>query len=139
MYRLIYKSRSRQPVDWQLIQDILASSESSNQEKAISGALIATTSHFLQLIEGDYETVNALFMKIARDERHCEVQLIGFDCIENRLFEDWAMHGIGIFDFNVSIIESLLKKYGAEDGQLRIPTETWQALSLIADLRAAES
>ncbi len=139
MYRLIYRSRSRQPVDWQLIQDILASSESSNQENAISGVLIATTSHFLQMIEGDFAAINALFMKIVRDERHSEVQLIGFDCIENRLFEDWAMHGIGIFDFNVSIIKPLLKKYGAEDGQLRIPTESWQALSLIADLRSAES
>lgn len=139
MYRLIYKSRSRQPVDWQLIEEILESSESNNQKKAISGALVATSSHFLQLIEGDTEVINKLFMKIARDDRHCDVQLIGFDCIENRMFEDWAMHGIGIFNFNVSIIEPLLKKYGTEDGQLRIPTETWQALSLIADLRAAES
>lgn len=135
MYRLIYKSRSSNRIDWDLVNEIIRTSEAHNVEEGISGVLLATESHFLQVIEGEFEQVNRVFMRIARDTRHDEVQLIAFDCVESRLFGGWAMHGIGIFDFNRELVAELIEQYGEEQGSVRFPVEDWKVLALISDLR----
>ena len=135
MYRLIYKSRSKSPIDWVLIDSILQSSEKNNPESDITGALLATRTHFLQVIEGSFETVNELFYAIAKDPRHDELQLVCFSCVEARVFPDWTMHGIGIFDLNQEIAQRLQHAFGEEDGGIRLPTDEWQALALINEIR----
>ena len=107
MYRLIYKSRANQRIDWKLVNDLIAGSEVSNREAGITGVLLATETHFLQVLEGGFYDVNELFMHIVRDPRHEKIQLIAFDCVESRLFGGWAMHGVGIFNFNRKLIDDL--------------------------------
>ena len=137
MYRLIYKSRSIRPVSWELIDSIIATSQSGNSEIDVSGVLLATRSHFLQVLEGPFEKVNELYYTIVRDPRHIQLQLISFTCIENRVFDNWTMHGIGLFNFNEELSDQLKETYGVEDGEVCFPVQEWQALAMIADLRRA--
>lgn len=139
MYRLIYKSRCKKTVDWELINEIIGSSESHNKDDSITGMLLASESHFLQVIEGGFEEINHLFLRIARDSRHDDVQLISFNCVESRLFGGWAMHGIGIFDFNAELSRTLVDKWGEEGGGVRFPLQEWEALALINDIRVWQS
>lgn len=135
MYRLIYKSRANQQIDWDLVQKLIQKSEEKNQDASITGVLLATSTHFLQVLEGSFEEVNELFMHIVRDPRHDQVQLIAFDCVESRLFGGWAMHGVGVFDFNRELIDDLIGQYGEEEGSVRFPVEDWKVLAMISDLR----
>jgi len=135
MYRLIYKSRSRQRIDWDLVRELIKKSEENNQDAGITGVLLATATHFLQVLEGGFEEVNDLFMHIVRDPRHDQVRLIAFDCVESRLYGGWAMHGVGVFDFNQELVEDLIGQYGEEEGGVRFPVEDWKVLALISDLR----
>lgn len=135
MYRLIYKSRSSQPIDWAFVNALVGKSESKNQEVGITGVLLATKTHFLQVIEGDFDEINGLFLRIARDPRHEDVQLVSFGCVESRLFGGWAMHAIGVFDFNHELVSDLIGQYGEEGGSVRFPVEDWKVLALISDLR----
>ncbi len=135
MYRLIYKSRSCTKVDWTFVKSILDGSAARNKRDAITGVLVATDSHFLQAIEGNFERLNALFLRVARDTRHKQIQIISFNCVERRLFGSWDMHGVGLFQFEKSLSEQLIAKYGEEEGGVRFPTEEWRALSLIDDVR----
>jgi hypothetical protein len=135
MYRLIYKSRANRQIDWELVRELIKKSEENNQDAGITGVLLATATHFLQVLEGGFEEVNELFMHIVRDPRHDQVQLIAFDCIESRLYGGWAMHGVGVFDFNQGLIDDLIGQYGEEEGGVRFPVEDWKVLALISDLR----
>ena len=135
MYRLIYKSRSTQPIDWELVDSIIGASQEGNTELSVSGVLLATTNHFLQVLEGSYEDVNRLYCTIVKDARHHQVQLISFTCAEERIFNNWTMHGIGVFGFNEEISGPLKEKYGEEDGEVCFPTDEWKALAFIADVR----
>ncbi len=137
MYRLIYKSHSKSTIDLELVSSILESSQKGNKEIGVSGVLLATKAHFLQLLEGSFEDVNKLYSSIVQDPRHDEVQLISFSCIENRIFESWAMHGIGVFDLNHELAQQLKNSYGAENGEVRFPTEEWKVLAMIHDIRRA--
>jgi hypothetical protein len=138
MYRLIYKSRSKETIDWELVNSIIGTSQQGNAELDVSGVLLATRSHFLQVLEGSFEKVNQLYYTIVQDPRHDQVQLISFSCAEERIFNSWTMHGIGVFNFNKELGDRLRQTYGEEDGEVRFPTEDWQALALIADIRRSE-
>ena len=138
MYRLIYKSRVTRELDWPVIEDILHHSAANNSLVEVTGFLLATRNHFLQVIEGRFEDVNETFFRIARDPRHERIQLLSFEVVDARLFESWAMKGIGILDANTDLARQLIAKYGEQDGDVRFPLESWLALSLIYDIRAIQ-
>ena len=137
MYRLIYKSHSKTPIDWELVSSILESSQKGNSEINVSGVLLATTQHFLQVLEGSFEDVNKLYSSIVKDTRHDEVQLISFSCVESRIFESWSMQGIGVFNLNQKLALQLRKSYGEENGESCFPTDEWKVLAMIHDIRRA--
>lgn len=135
MYRLIYKSRAIHRIEWGFVSELTASSEENNKVAGITGILVASETHFLQVLEGGFDNINDLFMRIVRDSRHDQIQLIAFDCVESRLFGSWGMHGVGIFNFNRELIADLIQHYGEEEGSVRFPLEDWRALALIRELR----
>ena len=135
MYRLIYKSRSiLVEVDMETINDIVERSKDLNQRNQISGALLATRTHFLQVIEGEFAPVNQTFFRIASDSRHDNLELVSYGQVEKRLFEGWVMKGCGVFDLNSDLEAVLKKKFGVEEGGVRLPIEEWAALSLMHDI-----
>jgi hypothetical protein len=135
MHRIIYKSRSGKPLDWDIVRDITSVSEKRNEACGVTGVLLASRTHFLQALEGRFEDVNAVFRRIARDDRHQELSIIGFSVIDARLFGGWGMRGIGAFDFNLKIEAELKRKYGEEEDGIRFPLEEWQALAMINDIK----
>ncbi len=134
MYRLIYKSRIVMPLDWETVHNISHSSEAHNAESGVTGVLLASRTHFLQVLEGRFEDVNAAFRRIILDSRHEGLSLIAFNVIDAKLCSGWGMRGIGIFDYNIDLENELKCKYGEEEGGIRFPLEEWQVLALIDDI-----
>jgi hypothetical protein len=128
---LTYKSRCKGLADWDLVNSILASSTRNNPENDITGVLVATRTHFLQVLEGEFEALNATFERIARDKRHDTLQLISFTEIEERQFADWAMHGIGLFDLNQELKSRFCSRFGEDNGNFRLPSTAHEVVDLL--------
>jgi len=135
---LIYKSRCKSTVSWDLVNSLLVSSARNNPENAITGVLVATETHFLQVLEGDFENLNATFERIVRDTRHDTVQLISFTDTKARKFGDWSMHGIGLFDLNRELLSRLCGKFGEDNGNVRLPSTADGAMDLLNLLLSEE-
>jgi hypothetical protein len=134
MHRLIYKSDSAAQMNWGVVGSILTKSTRNNERNGLTGALLLGKRHFLQVLEGDFHAVNETFQRISRDPRHRNIRLVSFEVIDHREFAGWEMRGVGVFDFDPPISDSLIQKYGEEDGELRFPEEGWLALSLVHDI-----
>ena len=134
MYRLIYKSESSGKINWSTVGSILSTSTRNNELAGITGVLLLGKSRFLQVLEGDFDPVNDVFGRIVQDPRHKNIRLISFEVVEGRLFADWEMRGVGVFDFDPPIAAPLIEKYGEEAGEIRFPEQGWQALALVQDL-----
>lgn len=93
--RLIYVSRLADSVDGQETRRILAASQANNPRRAVTGALIFNSGHFVQCIEGARAEISRLFARIARDDRHTGVELVHFSPIAKRDFPDWSMGYVG--------------------------------------------
>jgi len=137
MNLLIYKSQCNGLANWDLINSILASSTQNNPDAGITGVLVATETHFLQVLEGEFGPLNATFERIARDTRHDTVQLISFTETEKRKFADWGMHGIGLFDLNRDLLFRLCLEFGDDNGNVHFPSTREKALALV-DLLISE-
>ena len=138
LYSLIYKSRCKGFANWDLVESILASSSRNNPSNSITGVLVVTETHFLQVLEGEFEPLNATFERIARDARHDTTQLISFTEIKERKFADWAMHGIGLFDLNRELKLRLCLKFGEDNGNVRLPSSTHEVMDLLNILLSEE-
>lgn len=94
---LLYISEAVKPLTREQLEALCEASAANNAEKGITGVLFYSASHFVQLLEGDAETIHALFEKIAVDPRHQRVRLLVLRPAEKRVFSDWNM---GLLDLD---------------------------------------
>jgi hypothetical protein len=88
--QLVYASRPF-GFDAAMLNGILSDARRLNPPNDVTGALICRADLYLQLLEGPKDAVEATFARIARDDRHLEVQRLVSRPIAQRLFPDWAM------------------------------------------------
>jgi Sensors of blue-light using FAD len=90
LVRLIYCSRPF-GFDDAMLNGILMDARRCNKRDGITGALICRADVYLQLLEGPAAAVDATFARIAKDNRHLEVNLLSRVPVMDRVFPDWAM------------------------------------------------
>jgi len=128
---MTYRSRCKDLLNSDAVNSIITSSARNNQKNGITGVLIATETHFLQVLEGKLENLNATFQRISSDARHEKIELISLTEIEERRFGEWAMHGIGLFDLNRELTIRLRKKFGDDNGNVRLPSTAGESTELL--------
>ncbi len=91
--RLIYAS-TRSDQSAAALDAIFEVSRANNLRDDITGALIVSDKHYVQLLEGDRYLVSQCMMRIARDIRHTEIEIIAVNLVPHRLFAQWSLHRI---------------------------------------------
>lgn len=91
--RLIYAS-NHENTDVETLDGLLQTSRANNVRDGITGALVISETHFMQLLEGDRAAIGQCFMRIMQDERHHDIQVLCSGDAEHRLFVEWSMHRI---------------------------------------------
>jgi hypothetical protein len=111
MFALLYRSRARPGLLASDLNAIIKTAEARNREIGITGILLygqlavvpGAPGEFVQWIEGDKESVEALYADIATDERHFDPEVLARGLIgelrdgvraagpSGRLFPTWSM------------------------------------------------
>ncbi|QEP43766.1 BLUF domain-containing protein [Ectothiorhodospiraceae bacterium BW-2] len=91
MYQIVYMSETARPLSEADLANILAKARSYNRQHDITGILLVHNNLFLQLLEGEKESVLSLMEQIATDNRHANLEVV-LD-VENRprICQDWSM------------------------------------------------
>ena len=96
-FTLVYVSTSSKK--W-TAQDLAAIGRTASERNAmygISGMLLYSGSHFIQVLEGHEYPVSRLFTLINGDPRHFDIERLLFEPIEQRVFGRWHM---GVLDLS---------------------------------------
>jgi hypothetical protein len=104
LVRLLYASRTKQPLTADLIDSILGQSRSHNPARGITGILCYSGDIFMQVLEGSRQAVSALYGEINRDPRHTDVTLLQYEEITEREFVGWTMGQVNIDKINPCIL-----------------------------------
>ncbi len=91
MFELVYYSIANPDFAEPEILSMLDGARKFNKEQDITGCLLYHKGVFVQLLEGEKEKVNALYQKIASDDRHNHITLLASSPKESRVFNDWEM------------------------------------------------
>ncbi len=91
IYRLIYVSTALDSVDLNEFKRILATAQTNNAARDLTGMLAFNSKVFLQALEGSREAINDLYAKLVRDPRHFNLMLLKYAPIEQRNWANWSM------------------------------------------------
>lgn len=91
MQRLIYISSTRHPFPIAELDAILKTSRQNNAADGVTGLLVAGGRRFLQVLEGEEQTVERVFDRIQQDPRHHAVVVLSRKPIDAPSFGAWAM------------------------------------------------
>lgn len=92
LQQLVYVSHARDRLTSILsVSDILDQARRNNVRDGITGALAFTPDRFLQLVEGKPEALDDLLARLAADDRHRGLSIVGRVVVPARAFGGWAM------------------------------------------------
>ncbi|MFT5235348.1 MAG: hypothetical protein ACI8SK_000840 [Shewanella sp.] len=102
--QLIYASSVSKGLKVMDIRELVNEAQKSNVSLDITGFLCANSHYFLQCIEGDSLTINALFQQISKDSRHHTVTIVKYSEIDVIQFRDWSMGAVLDMDRHMSVV-----------------------------------
>jgi len=91
MFYLIYVSSAVKLMTDEELIALLEQSREKNLGLGITGMLLYKSGNFMQMLEGERDTVLGLYETIRHDDRHRNVINIIGDDIKHRNFEHWSM------------------------------------------------
>ena len=91
MFYLIYVSHAADGLKSSDLHDILNKAHQVNANLGITGLLLYKNKRFMQLIEGQEDTVRGLYQKILQDPRHRDLIVLQEDTEPERQFPGWSM------------------------------------------------
>ncbi|MDE3273794.1 BLUF domain-containing protein [Pseudoalteromonas sp. G4] len=122
LHQLIYQSREARPLSNQDFADILDVARKFNESQGVTGCLFYNGGWLLQVLEGEQTTIDNLYQKILKDERHKDCNLLYFEPVDKRVFSKWTMGMINLEtekNSKYSELKSAMEEF--ESGQVAIP------------------
>lgn len=98
MHLIIYTSKyvgRVEDID-DVLTDIVKRSEINNFEFDITGLLFYHNGHFIQVLEGNRDSLEDLMSILEKDNRHQKIQRIVDESIKKRAFQDWKMDSLNL-------------------------------------------
>ncbi len=86
---LCYVSSSNVNLTKKSLEQLFITTKSNNLKQDISGILIFNGGNFLQIMEGEKNTINELYHKISKDKKHSNIIKLIEKPISERMFEDY--------------------------------------------------
>jgi hypothetical protein len=131
--QLVYVSAPARPMKDSELFEIVETARRGNAESNVTGMLLYAEGAFIQVLEGDPQTVERLLRKIKRDPRHRRFLILLDRVAQNRDFEDWPMA------FARVSLQELDQIAGYQDWTAEMPTrrKNAAALRLIESFRRA--
>jgi len=90
-HHLVYLSHATQPLTDADLSALLDQSRRNNASLDLTGVLAYGNNQFLQVLEGDEQTVRTLYELIRQDPRHRNVATFADKHIPERAFPEWGM------------------------------------------------
>jgi hypothetical protein len=91
LFELIYHSQAVKGISEVDLDQILRQSRNFNLKKGITGCLLFHKNQFLQILEGEKDSIESIYDKIRKDKRHQNVITLHTEDITDRIFGTWSM------------------------------------------------
>lgn len=91
IHYLVYASSATHEFSDDELKELLVKAREKNTRLGVTGMLLYKGGNFFQVLEGEAQTVKALYATIAKDLRHFDPIVVDEGDTERRQFAEWAM------------------------------------------------
>jgi len=91
LQQLIYLSQASPELGPTDVRAILGSAQVANRRRDVTGFLLYSGRHFIQVLEGRADELDPLVRRIGSDPRHLGLQVVSRVPIQRRRYGTWAM------------------------------------------------
>ena len=91
MFSLTYVSSAMRPLSPAELRDLLVVCNRNNRARNVTGMLLYKDGNFMQVLEGEEDSVRAVHATIARDQRHHGLLTLLQGVNSERQFPAWSM------------------------------------------------
>lgn len=143
--RYMYISHAVTPFSRDDLAALALLGQRENARRGITGILVYTDGHFLQMIEGPQNDIGQLKTNLQRDRRHDNITELIDEPVERRLFDGWTLATENLFnrsdssgDFSLEVARRLARvAHSDSDFQvLGMLSRFWQDFSGHVELHA---
>ena len=107
--QLVYRSVAAMPTEHLLpLAELLGEAQRNNERAGLTGALAVHDGRFLQVVEGDPGLLDQLHLRLERDPRHRDIDVLERRPIERRAFDGWSMASARITPSLASELDQLM-------------------------------
>ena len=138
IHQLVYTSYATVPFDGDELQRILEHARAANYTQGLTGVLLFSAGQFLQVLEGEPQTVRAVYGRIGRDVRHNDLQLLADGAVATRTFPDWTMGFVPLDGIDFSRVAGYIDPSRADFLLPRAHNADPELLGLIRDFIAGQ-
>jgi hypothetical protein len=89
--RILYTSAAGSSLDGESLKRLIKSARGTNAALCVTSMLVRCGSDFLQVLEGNPDTVEELFSRITRDQRHSGISVLVKEHADQHLFGHWPL------------------------------------------------
>jgi len=112
MHHIMYMSTAAVVVGENELKQMLVYYRGNNQQHDITGLLLYSGEHYVQLIEGKEADLRMLFTKIVKDYHHIDIIKLADGKISQRMFSDWSMGFKVVSEELFSTLSGYVNPYG---------------------------
>lgn len=105
LYELLYTSAATRPLSNEELVELLNGAREKNSRLGVTGMLVYHDREFMQILEGDKQTVLDLYDVIGADLRHSSPRVFYSGEIANRSFADWTMAFASLNDVEPELLD----------------------------------
>lgn len=105
LIHFVYASVATQPFGKEDLTELLRQSRPANSRLGLTGMLLYSQGSFFQVLEGQPDSIDALYRKLLPDPRHRQVTAIIREPISKRYFGEWSMGFSTVSPYELADIE----------------------------------
>ena len=120
--QVIYISKAADDFTAFELHELAEAAASNNKLHNITGALLYIDKCFIQVIEGDEDSIADLLARLEADPRHHAIRIISDHLEESRYFADWSMGLISPPDEDKPKVVKELRTVSGSSGDERAAT-----------------
>ena len=91
LYRIVFVSTATEPLSPRRARKLVIAATRNNRALGVTGMLLYANERFLGTLEGPESAVQLIYERVQNDYRHKNVDMLRFESITERLFEDWRV------------------------------------------------
>ena len=121
IYTSKYVGRAEEVND--VLADIVVRSEKNNLESGITGLLFYHNGRFIQVLEGERDSLEGLMSILESDDRHENIQRIVDESIKKRAFQEWSMDSLNLSEDSTIDPDELIRIRDAYKKHLHVDSK----------------